>query len=509
MIETAVDLQGSRILVVDDMPANLDVLCRALEDAGYWVEVATDGSSALELATASKPDLILMDVVMPGLDGFETCRRLKATSSTLDIPVVFITGKGEGEEIVEGFQAGGVDYIVKPFQKEEVLIRVRTHLERVRLTRELLEKNRALQEEIRGRQTATNERNHLAKKLSMISQREAERWGITGLVGQSRTMRQLLEEVDLLQNARAVSVLITGESGTGKELIARAIHGGAPRAEGPFVPVNCAAVPPDLAESLFFGHVKGTFTGAESDRIGHFELAHGGTLFLDEVGEMPVDLQAKLLRTLEDGRITPVGGKAEKVVEVRIIAATNADLQAQMAAGTFRPDLYYRLARFTVNVPPLREHPEDKPLLVQHFLNLLAVEMSLQPPPLSPQALEALQAYDFPGNVRELKNLIERALIESRGGPIYPENLHFAHAASTAVDRPVPASGLTPGQVSRNLDEDAVFPTLAEQEKRHIERALEATNGVLFGERGAAQLLGINPHTLRSRMKKHGLELPR
>ena len=484
MVETAVDLQGARILVVDDVPANLDVLCQALEAAAYKVEVATDGRSALEIATESSPELILMDVVMPGLDGFETCRRLQTAASTRDIPVLFLTAKGETEEIVEGFQAGGGDYIVKPFQKEEVLIRVRTHLERARLKRELVEKNRALEEEIRRRQSATRQRNHLAEKLVLLSQREAERWGLAGLVGQSRTMQQILEKVNLLQSAPTVSVLLTGESGTGKELIARAIHGGSARGEGPFVAVNCAAVPAELAESLFFGHVKGAFTGAEVDHMGYFELAHGGTLFLDEIGEMPAAIQPKLLRVLEDGRLTPVGGQAEQVVEVRIIAATNADLEAQMAGGAFRRDLYYRLAQFAVPVPPLRQRPEDIPLLAQHFLTLLAAEMSLQPPSLSPQALKGLQAYDFPGNVRELKNLIERALLESRGGEIRPEHLHFAHVPSIDSDRPAPALGVSPEQVPFDLDEAEVFLT---------RRALEQAGGNVAA---AARLLGTNRNRL-------------
>ena len=454
MTEVTVDLEGARIMVVDDVPANVDVLCQALEALGYRIEVAGDGRSALELAAESKPDLILMDVVMPGWDGLETCRRLKATTATRDIPLIFITARGETGEIVKGFQAGGIDYIVKPFQNEEVLARVRTHLERARLMEELQEMNRTLQEEIQRRRAATGERNHMAEKLSMISRRETERWGIPGLVGQSRTMRRILEEVNLLQSADAISVLITGESGTGKELIARAIHEGGQRAGGPFVPVNCAAVPHELAESLFFGHVKGAFTGAEQDRIGYFELAHGGTLFLDEIGEMPEAIQPKLLRSLEDGRVTPVGGRAEIEVDTRIIASTNADLQEKIAAGAFRRDLYYRLGQFAVNVPPLRERPEDKPLLAQHFVNLLAAEMSLHPPGLSPLALQLLQDHDFPGNVRELKNLIERALIESQGVEIEPEHLHFARAAAGAASQltSVPDPGLP-----LNLDEAEVY----------------------------------------------------
>ncbi|MBT3292185.1 MAG: sigma-54 factor interaction domain-containing protein, partial [Victivallales bacterium] len=247
------------------------------------------------------------------------------------------------------------------FRKEEVLVRVQTHLEKARLTRALQEKNRALEEEIARRLQATSERNHLAEQLSHISRRETERWGVAGFVARSQTMQQMFYEVDLLQSANSTAALIVGESGTGKELVARAIHFGGPGVEAPFIPVNCAAIPANLAESQFFGHVKGAFTGAEEDRIGYFGLADGGTLFLDEVGEMPVEIQPKLLRALEDGRIVPVGGKEERGVEVRTIAATNADLQASMAEGTFRRDLYYRLARFTLQVPPLRQRREDIP----------------------------------------------------------------------------------------------------------------------------------------------------
>ena len=479
MNESPIGLQGARILIVDDVPANVDVLCRSLEAAGYMAEVATNGRSALELASESRPDLILMDVVMPGMDGFEACRHLKDAEGTRNIPVIFITARGEAEEVVNGFQVGGADYIVKPFREEEVLIRVKTHLERARLTDRLRETNRALREEIRQREAATSERNHLAEKLSMISRREAERWGITGLVGQSSTMRQILQEVNLLQSTHAVSVLITGESGTGKELIARAIHEGGQRAGGPFVPVNCAAVPRELAESLFFGHVRGAFTGAEADRIGYFQLADGGTLFLDEVGEMPVDIQPKLLRALEDGRFTPVGGSAETAVEARVIASTNADLRDRIASKTFRQDLYYRLARFAVNVPPLRERPEDTPLLAQHFLDILGAEMSLRPPSVSPQALQALHGHDFPGNVRELKNVVERALIESRGAEILPQHLHFTYVEQAHPSTP-PSPPPSDPDLPLNLEEAEVYL---------VRRALSKTAGNVAA---AARLLGTN-----------------
>ena len=308
------DLAGAQILIVDDTPTNLKILRQALEGEGYRILVATNGEKALELAASVEPDLILLDVMMPGIDGFETCRRLRERAATRTIPVIFVTAKDETEGVVHGFEAGGIDYITKPFHNEEVLARTRTHLERALLARalaakndELEQKNRELQEEIARRKTLTSERNHLNEQLSMISQREAAHWGIDGFVGRSGIVQQSLKEISLLQHADVASVLVPGESGTGKELIARAIHSGSARSSGPFVPVNCSAIPAELAESLLFGHLRGAFTGADAARTGYFELAHGGTLFLDEVGDMAPDLQAKLLRVLEDGVVTPIG----------------------------------------------------------------------------------------------------------------------------------------------------------------------------------------------------------
>jgi len=339
---------SAEILIVDDIPENLNLLCQTLESKGYNIIAATSGESALQIAARTQPDLILLDIIMPGLDGFETCHRLKADKATADIPVIFITAKKEVESVLEGLRAGGVDYITKPFEEEVVLLRVHNHLELHLLTQELIKKNRELEQEIATRKQAEVERD-LAEdarqaadeKLSLISQREAERWGIEGFVGKSQTIAKILEDIRRLQTTGTTSVLITGESGTGKELIARAIHFGGPKKKGPFIPVNCSAIPEDLAESSFFGHVRGAFTGATTDRKGYFELADGGTLFLDEIGEMPLQLQVKLLRVLEDGSILPLGGTTEKRVNVRILAATNADLQAKIAAGEFREDLYF------------------------------------------------------------------------------------------------------------------------------------------------------------------------
>jgi DNA-binding NtrC family response regulator len=491
------EVRGAEILIVDDVPANLDVLRRALEEAGYKILVAPTGELALQITAEVRPALILLDVLMPGMDGFEVCRRLKATPATQEIPVVFLTARAETERIIEGFEAGGVDYIVKPFQKEEVLARVRTHLEKARLFQQLVEKNRALEEEMARRRQLARERNHLSERLSLVSQSEAERWGIAGLVGQSRTMQRILEEIGLLHQASTTSALICGESGTGKELIARALHFGGSHAEGPFVPVNCAAIPKELAESLLFGHAPGAFTGADKYRSGYFELASNGTLFLDEIGEMPLDLQPKLLRVLEDGRIRPVGSQEEKEVEVRVVAATNADLQQQIQAGRFRQDLYFRLARFVVQVPPLRQRREDIPVLAGHFLSLFAREMNLEPPQLSPAALAALEGYEFPGNVRELKNLIERALIESRGAQIRPEHLRFAAPGSSSQT----SEALTQtelGTLPPELDQ-----ALAQAEIFLIKRALAQTGENVAA---AARLLGTNRNRIyRTLGKREGL----
>ncbi|MCC7261839.1 MAG: sigma-54-dependent Fis family transcriptional regulator [Candidatus Latescibacteria bacterium] len=480
----SLDLRGAKILIVDDMPAVLEVLRRVLENAGYLALVATSGEEALRLAVEERPDLVLLDVLLPDLNGFEVCGRLKEEPLTRAIPVVFLTAQPETEEVIKGFRAGGVDYIIKPFQGEEVLVRIHTHLEKARLIQVLMEKSRALEEEMTRREQLTRERNHLSEHLSLVSEREAERWGIAGLVGQSRSMQRILEEIDLLHQAPTTAVLICGESGTGKELVARALHFGGGRAEGPFVPVNCAAIPGELAESLLFGHTSGAFTGAGAYRSGYFELAKGGTLFLDEVGDLPLGLQPKLLRVLEDGRIRPVGGMEEKTVEVRVVAATNTDLQQQIQAGRFRQDLYFRLARFTVQTPPLRQRREDHPVLARHFLTLFAREMKLEPPPLSPAALSALEHHDFPGNVRELKNIVERALLESRGAQIQPGHLHFAPAFPAQGQLPAALNGAGLGTLPAGLDQ-----ALAQTEITLIRNALAQTGENVAA---AARLLDTN-----------------
>lgn len=472
-----VDLTGARILLVDDIPTNIDILREILEPEGYEILVALNGVSALDLTRRFTPDLILLDVMMPDMDGFETCKALKADSTTENIPVIFLTARVDQADVVMGFKMGGVDYISKPFQDDELRIRVETQLRLNRLMNELVEKNAVLEAEIARGNALSEERDHLAGRLSLISDEESRRWNIDGFIGHSRTLGKILENIARLQQASNTSVLITGESGTGKELIARAIHYGSDRANGPFVPVNCSAVPHDLADSLFLGHVRGSFTGASDDRAGYFELADGGTLFLDEMGDMPLDLQAKLLRVLEDRKVLPVGGKKEKVVDVRVLSATNADLEADIQSGQFRQDLYYRLAGFPVPVPPLRDRTEDIPLLVEHFLNLFGTEMGIHAPAINDDALQVLQGYEFPGNIRELKNVVERALIESGGQMILPEHLHLRS------QRALPAPDVL------GMDVDALPLNLQAVEIAVVKRALTLANGNVSE---AGRMLGIN-----------------
>ena len=482
MSEEHTDLQGAQILLVDDQPANLDVLCDLLELKGYNILLAPNGQVALKSAARAVPDLILLDVMMPEMDGFETCRRLKQDPAIRHIPVIFITARALKEDIVAGFQAGGVDYITKPFQEEEVLVRVETHVRLNRMKQELAEKNEELVQKNQELEQEMAQRQALKGQLSMISQREAENWGLEGFVGQSPLIGQIFKEIRLMQESTATSVLIVGESGTGKELIARAIHFGGALKEGPFVPVNCAAMPAELVESMLFGHLRGSFTGANADRAGYFEMAHGGTLFLDEIGDMPLELQAKLLRVLEDGQVWRIGAREGREVDVRVLAATNADLQQRIKESTFRQDLYFRLARFTVTAPPLHQRQEDIPLLAQHFLQLFAGEMGREVPALSPEAIDRLKAYTFPGNVRELRNIIERALLESRGEAIQPHHLHFVAQESTTEDSP----SLPAAMPELPLDLDLAAH---QAEMWVVQRAVDQCNGNLSE---AARLLGVS-----------------
>jgi DNA-binding NtrC family response regulator len=472
------------ILVVDDIPTNIQLLSTMLERSGYTIAAATSGAIALEVARTHPPDLILLDVMMPGVDGLELCRQLKSMEAIREVPVIFVTGKGNTVDILAGFEAGAVDYVVKPFQQEEVLARVRAHLRIHGLTEELRRKNAALAEAISRWQAAEEAFAAADQKLRLYSQREEERWGIEGFVGRSPTLGKIFRDVKRLQNFDATNVLIAGESGTGKELIARALHFGSKR-KGAFIPVNCAAIPAELTESSFFGHTRGAFTGAVADRKGYFELADGGTLFLDEIGDMPLALQAKLLRSLEDRFIVPVGGKEGRKIDVRVVAATHADLRARVANGEFREDLFYRLATFTVSLPPLRERREDIVILAEHLLRHFAREMGSPVPMIAKEAQARLESYAFPGNVRELKNIMERALIESGGECILPEHIMLPEKGRLRAEREAsPEASLWTALTSGAEN----FWTVVS--KPYLDRELSRLQVRALVERGLAQTRG-------------------
>jgi DNA-binding NtrC family response regulator len=477
-----------RILIIDDSPANIGLLSEELERKGHEILTASDGDSGLRIAGLAKPSLILLDVMMPLLGGMATCRKLKMAEATRDIPVIFITARQDTESVLSGFRNGAVDYIHKPFHLEEVLSRVETHLQIGRLTRELRARNEELETEIARRREAEEARHTADERYSRLSADEALRWGISGFVGESRTVRKIVEEVKRVYRFANTSVLIQGESGTGKELVSRAIHHGSTRAVAPFIPVNCVAIPAELAESMLFGHVRGAFTGATNDRKGWFELANHGTLFLDEIGDMSVSLQGKLLRVLEDGEILPVGSAKPIRVDVRVIAASNADLPGKILDGSFRQDLYFRLARYVVDMPPLRERLDDLSLLIGHFLRLFSNEMGMSPPVVTPEALALLEAYTFPGNVRELKNVIERALIESGGEPIRRRHIHLLEAVPRRQTSASAAAGPSSETIPLNLD-------AAEQVL--IQRALDQSGGNVAE---AARLLGVNRSRIYRRL---------
>ena len=370
-----------RILVVDDEKGIRQALGQLLEYEGYEVRTAGNAVDAITEYDRFRPQLVFMDVKMAGIDGLEALKRLK--QSDPNAIVVMISGHGTIQTAVEATQLGAYDFLEKPLDTDRILVTLRNALEHLSLS----EENTRLKQTIESRYE---------------------------IVGRSYAIKALLDKIEKVAPSPA-RVLITGENGTGKELVARAVHRLSPRAQGPFIEVNCAAIPGELIESELFGHMKGSFTGAVQDRAGKFELASGGTLFLDEIGDMSLAAQAKVLRVLEDGVVTRIGGSKPISVDVRVIAATNKDLEHEIAEGKFREDLYYRLNVVPVNVPLLRDRREDIPQLVAHFTERLTRHEGMPPRAFADDAVKRLSEYDWPGNVRELRNTVERLLILSSG----------------------------------------------------------------------------------------------
>jgi len=499
------DHPKANILVVDDTPDNLRLLVGILTERGYKVRAALNGPHALKTAQANPPDMILLDIKMPNMDGYEVCEQLKTDERTRDIPVIFISALHEVLDKVKGFEAGGVDYITKPFQAEEVLARVKIHLILHRLrnhleelveerTSELIKTNEQLQQEIGERKRAEQElQESLVEIQRLKEQLQAENiylreeirleHNFDEIIGQSEVLKYLLFRVEQVASTDTIA-LILGETGTGKELIARALHAASLRKDRPLVKVNCAALPAHLIESELFGHVKGAFTGAHTRRIGRFELADGATLFLDEIGELSLELQTKLLQVIQDGEFERVGSSQTLRVDVRVIAATNRDLEAEVRAGRFRQDLYYRLNIYPLSIPPLRERPDDIPLLVQAFVQKFSKKLRKSIESIPPRTMNALQQYTWPGNVRELENVIERAVITTQGKTLRVE---LPKTSTLAVDE---------------------SKTLEEMEREYIIQILESKNWRIEGPKGAAIILELHPNTLRSRMQKLGIHRP-
>jgi len=504
MTTTTVSADPVSVLVVDDTLTNIKLLLDLLGREGYRVLVARNGESGLEQARYARPTVILLDVMMPGMDGLEACRRLKADSALKDIPIIFMTALGDLEDKVKGFSAGGSDYIVKPFQNEEVLARVRTHAQLRQLQLEAAEANLRLEKSVAERtqelKSALEEVERLKTRLEQentyLRQEISENTHHHEIIGNSPALRAALANVDLVADA-GTSVLIHGETGTGKELIARALHERSRRRARPMVKLNCSAISAGLVESELFGHVKGAFTGAVDRRVGRFELANSGTIFLDEVSELPLDTQTKLLRVLQEGEFEPVGSSKTVSVDVRVIAATNRDLQKDVAAGRFRADLYYRLNVFPIVVPALRNRREDIPVLAQHFLERFARKFGKPLKRVDQESLRRLQEYSWPGNIRDLQNTIERAAILSQGDSL---RVSWALEGASPAAQDAPVSSPVNGE-SRAGDSTS----LAEMERQHILAILKKTRGVIEGPAGAARLLNLKPSTTRFRIKKLGI----
>jgi len=399
------------ILVVDDEAGVRSSLAGILGDEGYAVTSVESGEAGLAALEARRYDLVLLDVWLPGLDGLEVLRRIRERDA--ELPVVVISGHGTIETAVKAVRLGAQDFVEKPLSLEKTVLAVKNALRQRRLESQL----RELRQQLDARYA---------------------------MVGESPALQRLREEIQKAAPSNG-RVLIFGENGTGKELVARAIHAESQRAAGPFVEVNCAAIPEELIESELFGHTKGAFTGAHATRKGKFELADGGTLFLDEIGDMSLKTQAKVLRALQEQRVEPVGGSGSVDVDVRVIAATNKDLEAEIRGGRFREDLYFRLNVIPFQVPPLRERREDIPLLVRHFMQVLSAEHGRKAREVEKDALEALARLPWPGNVRELRNILERMVIMAPGERIelahLPATLGASLAARPAADEPSAAAG--------------------------------------------------------------------
>lgn len=454
------------ILVIDDEPHNTEALILLLEKEGYKIDSAASGEEALDILEKRPFEIVLTDLFLPGVSGIDILKKVKEDAPQTN--VIVVTGQASAETAVEAMKEGAFDYITKPFNFEKLKIQVAKAAEKSALVAE----NVFLRQQLRGKYKFNN------------------------IIGTSMPMQQVFTRMEKILHTES-TVLILGESGTGKELVAHALHYNGQRKDKPFVAINCGAIPGELLESELFGHTKGSFTGAVSDKPGKFEVANGGTLFLDEIGTMPLHLQSKLLRVLQEQEIERVGSSRSIKLNVRLISATNSKIEENVREGLFREDLYYRLNVIPIVLPPLRERREDIALLARHFLQKSSKEMNRSGMALSPGAIFALEEYNWPGNVREMENVIERTVALTDGDTITPRDLPPNIGGSDHIAQPGPLSTL-------HLTENGLDMPRAvnEIESRLIIEALEMTGGV---KARAASLLGINRTTLVEKIKRLGL----
>jgi DNA-binding NtrC family response regulator len=456
------------ILLVEDKDSLRAMLRHALEAQGHAVVEATDEGGAVRLLLDTRPALVLTDLKLTTGDGFGVLRAVKDFDP--DVPVVVMTAYGSIQDAVRAMKDGALDFLAKPIDPDHLLLLV----ERALIQRRMAAENILLKEEL------------------------AVRRGAPAIIGEDPSLKRVSVALQRAASTDA-TVLLQGESGTGKELFARTLHALSPRNDGPFVAINCAAIPENLLETELFGYEKGAFTGANARKPGRFELAHRGTLFLDEIGELPLALQAKILRALEERRFDRVGGTVSLQVDVRIVAATNRNLKVAVAARQFREDLFFRLSVFPIDIPPLRERKHDVEILARHFIERYSRELKKKPLALTAQALEELQAYAWPGNVRELQNCIERAVILAEGDAILPRHLNLSFVALAAAAPPSPWEQIdlsgTLADVSRRVT--------AEAERRKIAQALRDASG---NKPRAADLLQVSYKTLLMKLKDYAIE---
>lgn len=468
------------VLIVDDDPTQRRLLQAVIEKQGYRAETAEGGEAALDRLATPGVDVMLLDLIMPGMDGMETMEAVKAKQP--DLPIIVLTASGGIDTVVAAMRGGAADFFVKPASPERISVSIRNALKV----------------------------QNLSGEVQRLSKKAEGRLGFSDMIAGAPAMRQVVRLGERAAQSD-IPILITGESGVGKELVAQSIMAASKRAGGPFVAVNCGAIPENLVESTLFGHEKGAFTGAVGKHAGKFQEADGGTLFLDEIGELPLDMQVKLLRALQEGEVDPVGSKRPVKVNVRIISATNRDLAEQVAAGAFREDLFYRLNVFPIEVPSLRQRKEDIPALIRHFIGRFNAQEGMNIQDAAPETHALLSAFDWPGNVRQLENSVFRAVVLAEGDNLKPEDFpQISGMAPVLEDAPVLAADFSADEEEAGvgpvdiMDEGGHLRSLEDIERDLIEFAIENYAGRMSE---VARRLGVGRSTLYRKVREYDLDV--